>query len=600
MPSRRDRSPSGSRRRTRRRGSSRRQTRRSRSRSRSRSPPRTRQRTRGRRERSASRSEAPKKEKRKGDAGSKKEGGKKGKKAEKGAEKTEPAEKLDKAEKPEKTDAVEKPKRAEKTAEKEKSEKAPPKTASDGAAAEKKTKTKKGAVKTEAKKKAKAGAKRDKQRESSESSSGESSYSSYYSSDAEGEQQQQLMNAMMPWMMQGAMMQPHMAASQQPAQAQYPGYGQYPGYAGYAGFDAYGRPYGMDGVPASYTAPPGAHPGAPPGAPPPPPPPAAGAPPPPVGAPVGAPYGHPAMGQSFEERDKMARRLADEQRMQKEELQRKATSERAIAAIRGAISNLQMGQSEHLESLLKAVDDVAEKELANADAQVQTLKREMDRAISEGNKRLEAMRELKDMVKTGEEHIKYTSDLIRQNVSLSTEKDRQEKNDLLENAGLEAQGLSEKYQAFSEEKAKVNEALTQTAKGPGLIEIKLTVAKISKLSSDLRQIAANADHLVREGKTKLERQERSVAATQRMQEIFDKYDADADGFLSRKEVVKYAKGEAKFKPSDALLDTIWRTIVEEGTTGVRFDKFQRLKVSIGIERVVRRDRAAKGIATDDA
>lgn len=607
MPRRR----SSSRRRTRPRGSS---TRRSRRRSRGRTQRRKRQ-----REKSSS-------DVRKNDGG-KKDGKKKAKKAEKPdkketdekPEKTEKDEKQaekqpeetkekpDKPDKPEtadadKADKVEKPDKPKDKPDKAdkkpgKNEKAKGKKTKDGKGkAEKgdekndKTKSKSEskkdpAAKADAKKKAKA--KKDKGKSSSYDSSYSSSSSSSDDDEDQQQQQQQYLNAMSQWaMMQG--MPTAMGTSQMgmAGYAQYAG-GQYPGYgAGAYGYsDPYGRPYGSMGeqVPAGCgymqgVTPPPPPPMAPPGAPPPPAPP---------------PYMHGPMTEEerlADERDKARRRLEDETRLRNEELHRKADAEKALAAIKNATIALQNGQSDALDNLQKTLENLVQRDLPKCESQAESLKKDMNKAIQEATKRKEALRELKSMVRSGEEHIKATAELIRQNLALDKEKDREEMNDQLENAGLEAQGMSDRYQSFMEERLKSLEELQSVTKGPALVDMRLIIAKIKKLGSDLTQTATNAANVVREGKDKLARCEMAVEQTQRIKDMFALYDADEDGFLSKQEVIQYAQGEFEFTPPESCMDRLWRNLVTPGKAGIAFDCFQQMKVTIGAARVIEKER----------
>lgn len=511
------------------------------------------------------------------------------------------ADKADKVEKPDKpkADKPDKPDKADKKPGKDKNEKAKGKKTKDGKGkAEKgdekndKTKSKSEskkdpAAKADAKKKAKA--KKDK----GKSSSYDSSYSSSSSSsddddDQQQQQQQQYLNAMSQWaMMQG--MPTAMGTSQMgmAGYAQYAG-GQYPGYgaAAYGYSDPYGRPYGSsmgEQVPSGCgymqgVTPPPPPPMAPPGAPPPPAPP---------------PYMHGPMTEEerlADERDKARRRLEDETRLRNEELHRKADAEKALAAIKNATIALQNGQSDALDNLQKTLEKLVERDLPKCESQAESLKKDMNKAVQEATKRKEALRELKSMVRSGEEHIKATAELIRQNLALDKEKDREEMNDQLENAGLEAQGMSDRYQSFMEERLKSLEELQSVTKGPALVDMRLIIAKIKKLGSDLTQTATNAANVVREGKDKLARCEMAVEQTQRIKDMFALYDADEDGFLSKQEVIQYAQGEFEFTPPESCMDRLWRNLVASGKPGIAFDCFQQMKVTVGAARVIEKER----------
>lgn len=300
----------------------------------------------------------------------------------------------------------------------------------------------------------------------------------------------------------------------------------------------------------------------------------------------------------MEERDRAMRRAQDEQRMRNEELERLAAIERAVQAIRISISNLQMGPSDHLDALMKTLDTVVSREIENADSHTINLNTEIHKVVADSTSRMSVMSELKTQCKDGEELLRSTAELLRQNLAPKEGQDWEDYMESLEGAGLEAIGMSEKAKDFLEEKATELQRLHLATKGPGLIELKLTAAKLLKLSCDLKQQSVQAASVVREGKVKLDRRAACFTFAEHMKTTFAKYDADADGFLSRKEVVGYSEGQFKFTPDGACLDRIWRNLVANDTKakGISFDCFQRLKVAIGSARVVAREAAARRVA----
>jgi len=252
------------------------------------------------------------------------------------------------------------------------------------------------------------------------------------------------------------------------------------------------------------------------------------------------------------------------------------------------------GRLSKLEAMMKVLDDVVGKEIQHADEKTETLRIEIEKAVNESNGRIALTKDLRSIIKAGEDKLKATADLIRQAVQTpdSALVER------LEAAGIEAQALSDELQSFAEKKAKGIAQLLINAKGPGLLEMKTMSSKLTKLSSDLKQVSTNGEGIVKEGKVQLERKSLSAAATQRIKEVFEKYDADSDGFLSRKEVTKYSKGQFKFNPPADCLDRIWRNLVE-GTKGISLKQFQQLKVAIGTARVLAREEAKKADKTAD-
>jgi len=66
--------------------------------------------------------------------------------------------------------------------------------------------------------------------------------------------------------------------------------------------------------------------------------------------------------------------------------------------------------------------------------------------------------------------------------------------------------------------------------------------------------------------------------------LFNKYDADGDGYLSRKEIVNYAKGEFSFDVPEENLDRICRQLIRPECPGIHMSLFRLLKCAVGIAR----------------
>eukprot|EP00435_Cladocopium_sp_Y103_P060210 s47_g22.t1 len=66
--------------------------------------------------------------------------------------------------------------------------------------------------------------------------------------------------------------------------------------------------------------------------------------------------------------------------------------------------------------------------------------------------------------------------------------------------------------------------------------------------------------------------------------LFSKYDSNKDGVLEKKEISALAKKEYSFTMPDSALSSIVKALVEDGAKGVKREKFQSLKIQIGIAR----------------
>merc|ERR1719427_276081 len=84
-----------------------------------------------------------------------------------------------------------------------------------------------------------------------------------------------------------------------------------------------------------------------------------------------------------------------------------------------------------------------------------------------------------------------------------------------------------------------------------------------------------------------ERLLKKAIAKQKLEAVakqFDKYDADKDGVMTRKDVEKYAKSEFKFAMPAAAIDEMWKACAVGEAKGVKKEHFQKVRVSVGIAR----------------
>lgn len=129
--------------------------------------------------------------------------------------------------------------------------------------------------------------------------------------------------------------------------------------------------------------------------------------------------------------------------------------------------------------------------------------------------------------------------------------------------------------------------------------------KLQGVQEPTKQAAAKLVKRVRDGKTDIDRcsmkakavkalaeqrkekEARRVAAIKeekRQHEIFESYDKDGDGRLSKDEILAFIKGEYAFEISEERLDAIIRTESLGGKDGVTYNLFPQLKLLIGIAR----------------
>jgi len=82
--------------------------------------------------------------------------------------------------------------------------------------------------------------------------------------------------------------------------------------------------------------------------------------------------------------------------------------------------------------------------------------------------------------------------------------------------------------------------------------------------------------------------------TQEMQATFRRFDKDSDGLLSRKELLAYSEAACRFPIAESALDRIWESRAEysakHGIKGIMLRSLPLVKIAIGIEREMQRDR----------
>jgi len=135
-------------------------------------------------------------------------------------------------------------------------------------------------------------------------------------------------------------------------------------------------------------------------------------------------------------------------------------------------------------------------------------------------------------------------------------------------------------------------------------DIQKTLAKQLKQVQELSQATADSQKaaaIAEEGLKKRRTAKEFIRETDR---LFSLYDKDADGMLSRKEAKKYAMGEFGFKPTDEVLDRVWKHNVEiseetlEERIGIKRDNFRWLRNAVGVGRELSRNGKRKADRID--
>eukprot|EP00927_Polykrikos_kofoidii_P053469 TRINITY_DN4803_c1_g3_i1.p1 TRINITY_DN4803_c1_g3~~TRINITY_DN4803_c1_g3_i1.p1 ORF type:complete len:785 (+),score=255.80 TRINITY_DN4803_c1_g3_i1:320-2356(+) len=281
-----------------------------------------------------------------------------------------------------------------------------------------------------------------------------------------------------------------------------------------------------------------------------------------------------------------------------------------------------MATAETLEALKTELKEAQEKELKNCGSLQETVKKECEAAVEQSQTRLKAMEEQKKK----QEELRIAEEKRRKEQAELAGKRLDELSTLVEAAETCSTTFKEKVDHFCEHSPNdvTVEAANKTAEELEAIGVeakaKMKVCEefISEKSADMREPwrrpgesgfavdpkKPTLKHLTQ----KISEMSRSVEAAQRrsadgkvkitkrfnaktkfgvVRRLFQKYDKDKDDHLSRKEISAYASGEFKFVIKAADLDMMERTLFKG--KGVPLDRFQSLKVFIGVLREHARD-----------
>lgn len=316
-----------------------------------------------------------------------------------------------------------------------------------------------------------------------------------------------------------------------------------------------------------------------------------------------------------EERHKMAMRQQREA-----ELATKREEQRATLALRRVIQKLRVPKVETFDELVKELDDVLNAELDNCGSQKFRMKEECDSALEQAKvtvekfkqeqklleeRRAEEERKQKEIQEKAEKLLAELDGLVKQAEDAS-DKLKEEAaplfaegelafdsiavvNDAVDEASKEAKNKMQFCTTFILTRGAEITVPTPLISGDQLPEKKQNLAK---LLQRINETTRSMDTVIGSSKEALQKATKKAAASKReehVQALFNKYDIDKDGLLSKKEIVEYAKAEFSFTVPGEVMDMIFKTVVQEGQKGVKKTKFQALKVSLGVAREIEQD-----------
>lgn len=317
-------------------------------------------------------------------------------------------------------------------------------------------------------------------------------------------------------------------------------------------------------------------------------------------------------------KDAEIKRKEEEMKKKREQEEKRRAEQKSTLAIRRVIQKVRLATPENFAELCSELEEILKQELTNTGAQVQRMKEESDKGIEQARKRIEQL----TAQKRQEEEKRMAEENKRKEAEEYVKRLVQELCDLVDAAEKQAEKLKEiarpveqldsshrvqdveAASVAAEEAVELSKQMTKActdfilAKGPEMKEAeaaqvvpgqpvppsdtKQILAQLLQRINDCTHMAENTIKQARGAKAKAVQRAAAREATTAMQLLFDKYDRDSDNMLSRKEVLSYARGEFDFLVPQDTMEGIWEHIVVEGDRGVKRERFQWLRVAVGI------------------
>jgi len=310
-----------------------------------------------------------------------------------------------------------------------------------------------------------------------------------------------------------------------------------------------------------------------------------------------------------QEREEEMQRRQTELRRKREEEEAKRTEQAAALIVRKVIQRVRIATPDNFDELRQELERTQSEQLEKMGSQAEKVLQEAEKAMLQAQERVDQISEkrLADEKKKAEEEQRKREEVERverlakeaaEDVAAAEQRLAEASDaakptvdaaeDTSPDAMLEAASTTEK--AVDETRAKLD--ATSKALVDKRAEMGSSELALSKLRTELRPLFSklaicrrSLEKLKDAVNTTKDKAGRKAAALKKQKEqkdLFDKYDADADGKLKREEVAAFAKAEYEFAPGDEHLDKIIKALATDD--GVPFDKFQRLRSMVAIAK----------------
>lgn len=273
----------------------------------------------------------------------------------------------------------------------------------------------------------------------------------------------------------------------------------------------------------------------------------------------------------------------------------KVESDRAVELAKGCIEKVL--EARRIQEEMKQEEErkrrEAEEEEERKKAEEERKKAEEERKKKEAEDHLNALvEELNGLIISAERHadaLKQSAGPLEQQGRLSDEV-LEGTVRAVDEAMAKAEEMAKKCTAFVLGKGQDMRKVVASTGGSHGAEVSKTLSRLLQEIDTLRRAPNAVIPKMEAARVELQKRANAHSYFRDMQTIFEKYDGDGDGRLSRREVRRWAQAEYGFAVPSETLTEIWEYYVEEGQRGVELKKFQKLRVMIGIAREVDRDR----------
>ncbi|CAK9037003.1 unnamed protein product [Durusdinium trenchii] len=320
--------------------------------------------------------------------------------------------------------------------------------------------------------------------------------------------------------------------------------------------------------------------------------------------------------------EEIRKKREEEMKKQKELQEQRIKEGKAVFLVRKAIQKLEAATPETMEGLQKEMEECLQLHLEDTGSQKGHMKSECDKCMEKTTKRIELLNEAKrkaqekkeadekkrlemetrakdllselsgllDMADKGVEQLRETAAPMETSDEQSLH-EVEACSEAVEAAGADCKALIKTCMDFLVSHGPEMKEPPIVGLSPGTTDLKQRMARCLSRINECTKLSDAVLTAVRAVKDAAARRVVATAKTRSLEELFAKFDVDRDQMLSTSEVRAFAK-ELGVEISPEAMKQIWRSMVDE-QGGVAFSRFPLLKMKLGVEKELVRDRQRK-------